>query len=405
MLTRPVIVVGGSYVGENINVFRPGEYKLTAKGINVAQQLAANAEGRFRVLLIEKNSHFQHLFAFPRFAVTTNVNTQKAFIPFKPGVFANAPPGSGDVVQAAVTNLTDSHVTLDRAVQFDGQQLDRIPYSYLVMATGTKLRPPSNMLGSEKLDGVKYLRKHAESVQKSKRMVIIGGGAVGVQLATDAKELYPEKSITLVHSRDKVMNRFHPKLHQLIEERCKKLGVDLVLGSRVKLPSQGYPTSGEDFEVELLDGRRIASDFAVICNGQTPQSEILRSISPQCIDAQGFIRMKKTLQIDDDKRQNVFALGDIAATAAHKAARPALRQAEIARANIIHSIAGEPLEDYEVTDPAAIHLTLGITKSVIFRNPLPGSDEPVIIPKEDGKLDMGIDAVWDRRGGGPDPML
>merc|ERR1711939_229055 len=143
----------------------------------------------------------------------------------------------------------------------------------------------------------------------------------------------------------------------------------------------------------------------VICNGQTPQSEILRSISPQCIDAQGFIRMKKTLQIDDDNHQNVFALGDIAATAAHKAARPALRQAEIARANVIHSIAGEPLEDYEVTDPAAIHLTLGITKSVIFRNPLPGSDEPVIIPKDDGKLDMGIDAVWDRRGGGPDPML
>ncbi|KAI7139397.1 FAD/NAD(P)-binding domain-containing protein [Hortaea werneckii] len=360
MLTRPVIVVGGSYVG-----------------INVAQQLAANAK----------------------------VNTQKAFIPFKPGVFANAPPGSGDVVQAAVTDLTDSHVTLDRAVQFDGQQLDRIPYSYLVMATGTKLRPPSNVLGSEKLDGVKYLRRHAESVQKSKRMVVIGGGAVGVQLATDAKELYPEKSITLVHSRDKVMNRFHPKLHQLIEERCKELGIDLVLGSRVKLPSQGYPTSGEDFEVELLDGRRIPSDFAVICNGQTPQSEILKPLSPQCIDAHGFIRMKKTLQVDDDEHQNVFALGDIAATAAHKAARPALRQAEIARANVIHSIAGEPLEDYEVTDPAAIHLTLGITKNVIFRNPLPGSDEPVIIPKDDGKLDMGIDAVWERRGGGPDPML
>lgn len=132
MLTRPVIVVGGSYVGEHINVFQQEKHELTVKGINAAQQLAANAEGRFRVLLIEKNSHFQHLFAFPRFAVTTKVNTQKAFIPFKPGVFANAPPGSGDVVQAAVTDLTDSHVKLDRAVQFDGQQLDRIPYSYLV---------------------------------------------------------------------------------------------------------------------------------------------------------------------------------------------------------------------------------------------------------------------------------
>lgn len=104
-------------------------------------------------------------------------------------------------------------------------------------------------------------------------MVIIGGGAVGVQLATDAKELYPGKSITLVHSREKVMNRFHPKLHQLIEERCKTLDVDLVLGSRVKLPPQGYPTSGEEFEVELLDGRRIPSDFAVNCTLLFPDPE------------------------------------------------------------------------------------------------------------------------------------
>ena len=225
-------------------------------------------------------------------------------------------------MQAVAVSLTKSAVQLDRKVQLDGTETDSIPFSYLVLATGTKLTPPSNMLGSEKLDGVSYLRKHAEKLRDSNQLVVIGGGAVGVQLAIDAKELYPGKSVTLIHSRPQVMNRFHPKLHRLIEERCAELGIKLVLGARVKLPANGYPTDGSTFDVDLQNGDRVASDFAVICTGQTPQSQILESLSAKTINPQKFIRVKKTLQIDDEEHLNVFALGDIAATAAHKAARP-----------------------------------------------------------------------------------
>jgi hypothetical protein len=104
-------------------------------GVNVAQQLAAAFHGTFQVLLIEKNSHFQHLFAFPRFAVATRVDTHKAFIPFVPGTFAASPPESGSVVQARVTSLTKSSVQLDRKVLVDGLYLDSIPYDFLVSIT------------------------------------------------------------------------------------------------------------------------------------------------------------------------------------------------------------------------------------------------------------------------------
>lgn len=132
-----------------------------------------------------------------------------------------------------------------------------------VLATGTKLTPPSNMPGSEKHDGVAYLQNHASQVAERSRIVVIGAGAVGVQLAFDIKELYPEKSVTLVHSRNTLMNRFHVGLSNLVIERCKELGVDLELGSRVKLPTNGYPTDGSSFQVELLNGKKIPSDFAV----------------------------------------------------------------------------------------------------------------------------------------------
>ena len=86
---------------------------------------------------------------------------------------------------------------------------------------------------------------------------------MGVQMATDIKELYPNKSVTLVHSRKVVMNKFHHGLHDIIEDRCLELGIDMRLGSRVKIPPKGYPTDGSQFDVELEDGSKIPADFAV----------------------------------------------------------------------------------------------------------------------------------------------
>ena len=385
---RYLVVIGGSYVG-----------------VNTAQQLANAFAGRFRVLLIEKNSHFQHLFAFPRFAVVPGVDFHKAFIPYSPGTFANCPPGSGSVIQARVTSLNRDFVQLDRKVLLDGQQLDNIPFSYLVVATGTKLSPPSTLPGSEKLEGTTWLRKHAQKVARSMQIVVIGGGAVGVQMATDIKELYPQKSVVLVHSRQNVMNKFHYKFHDIITERCDELGIDMVLGSRVKLPAKGYPTDGSHFNVELESGKMISADFAIICTGQIPQSDLVKDMAAGSVNPDGFVKALKTLQIRNDQYPNIFAVGDIAATGAHKAARPGGAQAELVCKNIQHLLQEEPLESYDNIPPAAIHLTLGITKSVVFSNPAVGSSEPMIKNKDDGRLDMGIDGVWTRRGGGTDAYL
>ena len=104
-------------------------------GVNTAQSLAKAFAGRFRVLMIEKNSHFQHLFAFPRFAVTALVDTHKAFIPLNPGTFKDCPPASGSIVRAIVTSINGSQVQLDRRVNVGGQEYDALPFAYLVSLT------------------------------------------------------------------------------------------------------------------------------------------------------------------------------------------------------------------------------------------------------------------------------
>jgi hypothetical protein len=54
----------------------------------------------------------------------------------------------------------------------------------------------------------------------SRKVLIIGGGALGIQLATDIKEIYGGKDggeweLTLLHSREKVLPKFDPRMHDL----------------------------------------------------------------------------------------------------------------------------------------------------------------------------------------------
>jgi pyruvate/2-oxoglutarate dehydrogenase complex dihydrolipoamide dehydrogenase (E3) component len=112
-------------------------------------------------------------------------------------------------------------VKIDREWQGSTQ----IPFEYLAIATGTTLQEPAAMKYDDKVSSVAYLRKHQDSIKRSKSITIVGGGAVGVQMATDLKEFYPEKEVTLVHSRAHVMPQFHEKLHEIIAKRFDALGI------------------------------------------------------------------------------------------------------------------------------------------------------------------------------------
>ncbi|KAI0458178.1 FAD/NAD(P)-binding domain-containing protein [Xylaria acuta] len=383
---RNVIVIGGSYVG-----------------VATTQGLANLLPSTHRVLLIEPHSHFHHLFAFPRFAILPTYE-HKAFIPYT-GTFAVAPnPDQHHVVKAKVSALYQDRVVLDR----DWQGVREIPFDYLVVATGTKLRAPGTMQDDEKPLSVKYLQAYQQRLNDAKSIAIVGGGAVGVQMATDLKEIYPDKEVTLVHSRDQLMPLYHKKLDEIIKARCQELDVKLVLGSRVNIPADEFQqenVSGEPITVSLQNGSTLQADVVIPATGQTPNTQFLSALpasseSSLVNRANGFIRVRPTLQFQDPAYPNLYAVGDVADSGAHKAARPGAAQAQVVARNILDMVEGrEPSGNIEVAPPA-IHLTLGLSKNLIFRNPdtSKGDTEPYIVPRDDGKADMGIDGVWGRRG-------
>ncbi|KAJ4291421.1 hypothetical protein N0V88_006014 [Collariella sp. IMI 366227] len=329
----------------------------------------------------------------PRFALAPGYE-HKAFIPFS-AVFSSSPdPSRHSIARARAISLHPHHLILDR--EWQGSR--NVFFDYLVVATGTRLAAPGTMPSDDKLSSVDYLQSYQREIQIASSIAIIGGGAVGVQMACDLKELYPSKTVTLIHSREHLMPAFHPGLSNLIKSRFTELGINLVTNNRVLIPADGFPKPSDSstpapFSIHLqpttssTNPQTLSTDFAILATGQTPNTAFLQTLalyqplSPSSpseapssdqtngdtiLTSRGFIPVFPTTQFASPLYPHIFAVGDAADSGAHKAARPGAAQAGIAARNIAALIARN-------------------TRNVIFRNPnvAEGETEPVVKLKDE----------------------
>lgn len=102
----------------------------------------------------------------------------------------------------------------------------RVSFEYLILATGTQLSAPSMAPFDDKAPSVSYFKDFQVSIKRANSIAIVGGGAVGVQMALDIKELSPEKKVTVVHSRAQLMPQFHFGLHDIVKQAFTEYGVE-----------------------------------------------------------------------------------------------------------------------------------------------------------------------------------
>ena len=73
-------------------------------------------------------------------------------------------------------------------------------------------------------------------VTKSNKIVVIGGGPVGVELVGELATDFPDKKVTLMHNREQILDdRLSRKFVKRIQDGMKALKVETVLGERVDM--------------------------------------------------------------------------------------------------------------------------------------------------------------------------
>ncbi|WFD30409.1 hypothetical protein MSPP1_001428 [Malassezia sp. CBS 17886] len=283
------------------------------------------------------------------------------------------------VVCGRVESITETHVNVTRHkgnARSGGKgslwSIDTlsIPYAYLIYALGSHMPDPLRHESHTKEEGIAWMKRFEERIRESKEIVIVGGGALGVEFATDIASLYAgaeAKRVTLIHSRKQLLPNFDPRIHEAAYKRLRELGVHVVMGQRLALaegcplgssvtqegggkeapgatqkveivgknkpcPPAGRPQDTEKpapelngvsgspadtpaghtrYQIRTTLGETFECDLLLLCTGQQPNSSIMAQFSPGSVNPHSrLVRVMPSLQVmvphDADALQQPF---------------------------------------------------------------------------------------------------
>src|SRR4051812_112601 len=224
---------------------------------------------------------------------------------------------------------------------------------HVVLACGADpIIPP--IRGLRELDGLWTNREATAMKAVPRHLLILGGGPVGVEMAQAVRRLGGEA--VLVESAAHVLAREPAALGEALGEVLRRDGIGLVLGAHATAARR----DGDDYVLELEDGRELRGDRVLVATGRRPRvTDIgLETVGIE-VDGHG-------IPVDAQLRagERLWAIGDV--TGIWPLTHVGKYQGRVVAANIL----GEPREaHYEAvprvtyTDPQAA--AVGATEAAV----------------------------------------
>ncbi|HXF21406.1 MAG TPA: NAD(P)/FAD-dependent oxidoreductase [Streptosporangiaceae bacterium] len=220
-------------------------------------------------------------------------------------------------------------------VEVDGT---RHTAGHVVLATGSDpVIPP--VPGLSELDGVWTNRGVTGMTAIPQRLVILGGGPVGAEMAQAVRRLGGE--VALAEGAAHVLAREPVPLGEALGEVLRADGVELLLGVRATAARR----DGPDYVLVLEDGRELRGDQLLLATGRRPRTSGLG------LDSVGVTPGPKGIPVDSRLRagDRLWAIGDV--TGIRLLTHVGKYQGEVVAANIL----GEPREAHYDAIPDAVY--------------------------------------------------
>jgi selenide, water dikinase len=203
----------------------------------------------------------------------------------------------------------------------------------------------------------------AAAGQAALRVAVVGGGAAGVELALALRARLLREAcsaeITLMADTARVLADQPERVANSVTRALALRGIALRCGSRV--------ARVEPARVHFEAGDSAAADLVLWATGAAPHAWL--AASPLPLDAQGFVRIRDTLQVVG--HPDLFAVGDCADGAdrpwVRKAGVYAVRQGPVLDANLRARVAGASLRAYRPQRDFLTLLNLGERQALGFK--------------------------------------
>jgi 3-phenylpropionate/trans-cinnamate dioxygenase ferredoxin reductase component len=181
---------------------------------------------------------------------------------------------------------------------------ERVPYDALILATGSINRVlPMFPVGQK---GIHYLRTSAEALAlkaelaRSKSLLVIGGGVVGLEIASSAAEIGVKTTVMEIAPR--ILARVcDEETSAFIHERHRCAGVDIRVATG-STALRALPEGG--FEVDTNTGIAVNADLIVVGVGIVPEDHLAKAMG---------LTVQDGILVDDHCRTSdpaIFAAGD-----------------------------------------------------------------------------------------------
>lgn len=186
-----------------------------------------------------------------------------------------------------------------------------VPFDYLVLACGSMYQQPIKPTAAEP-----SLSERAESWQEAHRrlkaaedLLIVGGGAVGVELAAEVLQQFPRKRVTLVDRATSILPGFPAPSARFARDWLEARGAVFRLGEKIAEIGQA--------SVTLATGELLSAGVVYKCVGAKPNTSTLRDsplLSPHLVGARGAVRVNAQLQLEGEGLEglgHIYCLGDM----------------------------------------------------------------------------------------------
>ncbi len=149
-------------------------------------------------------------------------------------------------------------------------------------------------------------RKIRADPSRVRDLVLVGGGAGGVELALAMRrQLGNATQIRIIHAGEDILQAHNRKVRDQLGSILEERGIEVILQERV--------TEVEEKSVRISSGSKIPADVVFWVTQASAPGWLARAGFP--VDDKGFLLVDETLQVQGFPR--VFAAGDIACIARH----------------------------------------------------------------------------------------
>ncbi len=201
----------------------------------------------------------------------------------------------------------------------------RYTAGHVVVATGSDpVVPP--VPGLRELEGVWGTREATAMKSVPRRLLVLGGGPAGVELAQVVRSLGGE--VALVEMSERVLAREPAPLGDALGEVLRRDGIELVLGASATAARR----EGEDYVLVLDDGRELRGERLLIATGRRPRVEGIG------LETVGVAPDAHGIAVDAQLRagERLWAIGDV------NGIRPLTYMGEYQGEVVAANILGEP---------------------------------------------------------------